>query len=106
MKNLDITIVAPQGAGKTEFVTDLLKVTGVNPERIAHFIVSVGTPHEVADVLRVEAADVVVFDGCLNGPEAHAVAVAGVEIYREITNRKVIAVYCLQNRMINYVISN
>lgn len=95
MKNLDITIVAPQGAGKSTLARGIFKIMNVTPERIVEApIWPSTTADDVVECLRNHGADAVVFDVPL---DADLLAVAeGVETYREITRRNVCAVYCIQ----------
>ena len=95
MKNLDITIVAAQGAGKTTLAQGIFKIMGIAPERVAELeVLGCDTCEGIVEELRGRAADAVVFDVAL---DANLSALAGaVESYREIMHRKVAAVYCIQ----------
>lgn len=98
MKNLDLTITGPQGSGKSTLTAHVLNAAGLKDARV--FIYDkplyLKFPLDVAHELREEAADVVIFDAGFTDVRELAIATQAVRIYREITNRKVAAVYCAQ----------
>lgn len=102
MKNLDITVVGPQGSGKTTLAKNILNVIGLTPERVAYLdLDETSTPEAIVDALRAAAADAVVFDVPTN---CSLLAVAeAVELYREYTHRNVAAIYCIQSKFTNFL---
>lgn len=104
MKNLDITIVAPQGAGKSHLARGIFKIMDVAPERIVEMDLSGRrTPEDIIDDLRSSGADAVVFDV----PPVYALNLAtlseAVQLYRDYTHRYVAAVYCIQSTMRDFL---
>lgn len=102
MKNLDITIVAPAGAGKSTLARKIFDVMGVTPERIVEVMADARvTCSSLVEDLKGTGADAVVFDLPL---EADLPAVAeAVEFYRSVTRRNVTAVYCIQAKQTEFL---
>jgi len=96
MKNLDLTITGPQGEGKTSLAASVIKMFGFACPRILSYNkpLYLKDPRDLAEELREEAADVIIFDAGFTDARELAIAAKAVSIYREITNRKVAAVYC------------
>jgi len=106
--NLDITLLGPQGSGKTRSAEVLSKSVALfdSKPRVTNIFLHgmLSSPRALAEALRTERADVVIFDDDVVA-DAHdqAIAVAGVELYRKSTGRKVMAIYCVLGRAIDLI---
>lgn len=106
--NLDITLVGPQASGKTRSAEVLSKSVALfaTQPRVTNIFIRgmLSSPRALAESLRAERADVVIFDdGVVQNANDQAIAVAGVELYRQTTGRKVMAIYCVLGQAINLI---
>lgn len=104
MRNLDTTVVAPQGEGKSTLALNILKDLGVASERIARFYIHEGaevSASGITEYLRLHGADAAIIDIHL-AADLKTVAEA-VQQYRNITHRKVAVVYCIQASQIDFL---